>query len=161
MAAARCARGIARVSDRIDAAEVKTLPQIDTPREDVSTRPAPLLCGIRRRSEWNGMGTLVYDRDRSAEFDDRTLAHLQVIVVNKLRRQESFAFTWSDEVRTVTVWISPHTPLEFVFHGNRRPRLNRAWLEELALAASSTSGLVVLPEPPEDIPALEDDLTPA
>ncbi|GAA4383908.1 ATP-dependent DNA ligase [Agromyces bauzanensis] len=105
------------------------------------------------------MGTLVYDHDRTAEFDDRTLAHLQVIVVNKLRRQESFPFTWSDDVHTVTVWISPQTPLEFVYHGNRRPRLNRTWLEELALAASSTTGLVVLPEPPEAVSAYEEDLT--
>ena len=96
------------------------------------------------------MGTLVYDDDRRAEIEDRTLAHLQVVIVNKLRRQESFPFTWSDERRIVTIWISPNTPLEFVYHGNRRPRLNRAWLEELALSASSTGGLVVVPEPPRD-----------
>ena len=79
------------------------------------------------------MGALVYDDDRAAEFDDRTLAHLQVIIVNKLRRLESFPFTWSDDRRAMTVWISPATPIAFVFHGNRRPTLNRAWLEELAL----------------------------
>lgn len=97
------------------------------------------------------MGALVYDDDRHAELEDRTLAHLQVVIVNKLRRRESFPFTWSDERRTVTVWIHPSVPLEFVYHGNRRPRLNRAWLEELALSASSTGGLVVLPEPAEDV----------
>lgn len=102
------------------------------------------------------MGTLLYDDDRRAEIEDRTLAHLQVVIVNKLRRQESFAFTWSDELRTVTIWISPNTPLEFVYHGNRRPRLNRAWLEELALSASSTGGLVVVPEPPADDPTAAD-----
>ncbi len=93
------------------------------------------------------MGSLVYDDDRVAEFDDRTLAHLEVVIVNKLRRQESFPFTWTDETRTVTVWVSPNTPLEFNFAGNRRPQLNREWVEELALAASSSTGLVVLPEP--------------
>lgn len=98
------------------------------------------------------MGTLVYDDDRRAEFDDRTLAHLQVIVVNKLRRRENFAFTWSDDLRTVTIWISPNTPLEFIYQDNRRPRLNRGWLEELALMASSVGGLVVVPEPPADDP---------
>lgn len=102
------------------------------------------------------MGTLVYDDDRRAEIDDRTLAHLQVIIVNKLRRRESFPFTWSDERRTVTIWISPNTPLEFVYHGNRRPRLNRAWLEQLALMANSVGGLVVAPEPPADDPTAAD-----
>ena len=97
------------------------------------------------------MGALVYDDDRAAEFDDRTLAHLQVIIVSKLRRRESLAFTWTDERRAVTIWISPGTPVAFVYHGNRRPRLNRAWLEQLALAANSVGGLVVLPEPPVDL----------
>ena len=93
------------------------------------------------------MGSLVYDDDRVAEFDDRTLAHLQVVIVNKLRRQESFPFTWTDDRRTMTVWVTPNTPLEFVFEGNRRAQLNREWIEELALVASSSTGLVVLPEP--------------
>ena len=99
------------------------------------------------------MGSLVYDDDHAAEFEDRTLAHLQVIIVNKLRRLESFPFTWNDDRRMMTVWISPATPLAFVFHGNRRPKLNRAWLEELALVASSSGGLVVVPEPPMPIDA--------
>ncbi len=93
------------------------------------------------------MGVLVYDDDRVAEFDDRTLAHLQVVIVNKLRRQESFSFTWTDERRTVTVWMSPSTPLEFTFRGNRSPQLNRAWVEELALVAGSSTGLTLVPEP--------------
>ncbi|MDR6906890.1 hypothetical protein J2X63_002576 [Agromyces sp. 3263] len=95
------------------------------------------------------MGSLLYDADHAAEFDDRTLAHLQVIIVNKLRRRESFPFTWSDERRSMTIWLSPHTPVAFVYHGNRRPRLNRAWLEDLALIANSAGGLIVVPEPPE------------
>ena len=94
------------------------------------------------------MGSLVYDDDHAAEFDDRTLAHLQAIIVNKLRRLESFPFTWHDDRRAMTIWISPMTPLAFIFQGNRRPALNRAWLEELALAAGSSGGLVVVPEPP-------------
>lgn len=99
------------------------------------------------------MGSLVYDDDHAAEFDDRTLAHLQVVIVNKLRRLESFSFTWHDERRAMTVWISPYTPIAFVFHGNRRPSLNRAWIEELALVANSSGGLLVVPEPPMPHPA--------
>jgi hypothetical protein len=37
--------------------------------------------------------------------------------------------------------------MQFVYSGNRRPLLNRLWLEQLADAANSTSGLVLLPEP--------------
>lgn len=109
------------------------------------------------------MGSLVYDDDRTAEFDDRTLAHLQVIIVNKLRRLESFPFTWNDEHRSMSVWISPSTPIAFVYHGNRRPKLNRAWLEDLALVANSVGGLVVVPEPPVDDPTAADvsDVLPA
>jgi hypothetical protein len=103
------------------------------------------------------MGTLVYDGGDAAELDDRTLAHLQVIIVNKLRRQESFPFTWSDEGRSMTIWLSPNTPLAFVYHGSRRSPLNRAWLEDLAVVAGSTAGLAVTPEPPMpegDLPPL-------
>ena len=102
------------------------------------------------------MGSLVYDENLTAEIDDRTLAHLQVIIVNKLRRLESFPFTWNDDRRSMTIWISPSTPIAFVYHGNRRPRLNRAWLEDLALMANSVGGLVVVPEPPGDDPITAD-----
>ena len=96
------------------------------------------------------MGTLVYDGGDAAELDDRTLAHLQVIIVNKLRRQESFPFTWSDERRSMTIWLSPTTPIAFVYRGSRRPRLNRVWLEQLALMADSVGGLTIVPEPADD-----------
>ena len=103
------------------------------------------------------MGSLLYEADHAAEFDDRTLAHLQAIIVNKLRRRESFAFTWSDDRRSMTIWLSQNTPVAFVYHGNRRPRLNRAWLEDLALIANSAGGLVVVPEPPERDPSPAED----
>ena len=105
------------------------------------------------------MGTLVYDGGDAAELDDRTLAHLQVIIVNKLRRQESFPFTWSDERRSMTIWLSPTTPIAFVYHGNRRPRLNRVWLEQLALMANSVGGLMIVPEPPADDATTADEPT--
>jgi hypothetical protein len=34
-----------------------------------------------------------------------------------------------------TIWISPHIPLEFDFHGGRPPRINRAWLQALTTTA--------------------------
>ena len=41
------------------------------------------------------MGKLIYNSStREIEIDDRTLAHLRVAILNKLRRSESFAMTW-------------------------------------------------------------------
>ena len=52
-------------------------------------RPA---CCQRRREEaqWE---LLVYDQKVIANIDDRALAHLQVVVIDKLRRQESFSIS--------------------------------------------------------------------
>ncbi|MGI9824511.1 ATP-dependent DNA ligase [Agromyces sp. Marseille-Q5079] len=80
-------------------------------------------------------------------IDDRVLAHLQVVVIDKLRRLESFTFTWDDGANESVCWIGPSIPLEFVFSGNRRPVLNREWLELMAMSANSNSGLIVMPEP--------------
>ena len=40
---------------------------------------------------------LVYHSTTTLMIDDRVLAHLQVVIINKLRRRESFTFTWRDE----------------------------------------------------------------
>jgi hypothetical protein len=47
------------------------------------------------------------------------------------------------------VWIAPSLPLHFDFDGSKSPSLNRRWLEELSLVASSGTGLVILDEPAE------------
>lgn len=91
---------------------------------------------------------LVYNGRMSLPLDDRILAHVQVVVVSKLRRRESFSLTLTMDGSEVVSWIGPATPLEFVYSGNRRPLLNRAWLEQLAESASSNGGLVIVPEPP-------------
>lgn len=101
------------------------------------------------------MGTLIYNGGISLAIDDRVLAHLQVVVINKLRRRESFTFTWDDGVQSTSCWLGPSIPLEFVYSGNRQPALNRAWLELLALAANANGGLIVVPEP-IDAPAPPD-----
>ncbi len=40
-------------------------------------------------------------------------------------------------------------PLQFVFSGNRQPKLNRIWIERLLLQANSPAGLQFVPEPDE------------
>lgn len=93
------------------------------------------------------MGTLVYNGRVTLTIEDRVLAHLQVVVVNKLRRREAFAFTWNDGRRETVCWMNPSIALEFVYAGNREPLLNREWLELMAVSANTNSGLVVMPEP--------------
>jgi hypothetical protein len=93
------------------------------------------------------MGTIFYDAGPLVEIEDRTMAHLQVVIINKLRRQESFCLSFEDEDRRISVWVNPTTPLAFVYSGNRRPALNKQWIEELADTANQTGGLRVIPEP--------------
>ena len=95
------------------------------------------------------MGTLIYNGGISLAVDDRTMAHLQVVIINNLRRRESFTNTWDDRAQQTVCWIGPSIAIEFVYSGNRRPALNRAWLEVLALSANSNGGLMAVPEPIE------------
>ncbi|WP_242492346.1 hypothetical protein, partial [Agromyces binzhouensis] len=95
------------------------------------------------------MGTLVYDSRLSIPVDDRTLAHLQVVILGKLRRREHFAFTATVDGREVGLWLGPSVALEFRYADRRRPAMNRAWLELLADVAASRDGLVIAPEPVE------------
>jgi len=86
------------------------------------------------------------------EFDDRLLAHLHVVIVQKLRRGESFCFTWRDDVGggRNSLWLHPSIPLHFKFFGSRSPVLNRAWIAALTLSSNSSQGLLVTPESESD-----------
>lgn len=44
------------------------------------------------------MGRFTYDSSVSADFDDRELAHLQAVIVAKIRRGERFTFTWKIDI---------------------------------------------------------------
>lgn len=97
------------------------------------------------------MGRFNYDGSVKVDFDDRVLAHLQVVITQKLRRGEPFPFTWRNDASLgdgrTTVWLHPNASLVYKYHGSRQPQLNRAWLEALTNAANSTAGLHVVPEP--------------
>jgi hypothetical protein len=98
------------------------------------------------------MGTLQYNGSR-VEFDDRLLAHLQIVIVQKIRRGESFLMSWGDEAETgeghSAIWIHPTHNLYFTFTRGKNPRINRAWLSELTNSANSARGLLVTEEPAE------------
>ena len=96
------------------------------------------------------MGQLTYDGFET-EFDDRLLAHLHVVIVQKLRRGESFCLSWRDTLGVgggrSSLWLHPSIPLQFKFYGSKQPVLNREWLAVLTLSSNSSQGLVVTPEP--------------
>ena len=98
------------------------------------------------------MGRFLYGATAtSVELDDRTLAHLRIVVMNKLRRGEPFMFDtkMGEGEGRRSFWLHPAVPLQFHFSGGRAPRLNRAWLDDLMVAASGPNGLTITPEPPE------------
>lgn len=99
------------------------------------------------------MGRFTYDSSVRVDFDDRTLAHLQVVIGAKMRRGESFHFEWKDDPSTgdgrTMVWVHPHATVVYKFYGSRMPAVNRAWVDALMMLANSPGGLHVIAEPAE------------
>lgn len=93
------------------------------------------------------MGYLNYGARDVFEFDDRTLAHLQPVILSKLSRQESFAFTWNDGSHRRSIWLHPVLTLSFQLTADQKPEINRAWLHALTKQANSPAGLRVVQEP--------------
>ncbi len=98
------------------------------------------------------MGSLLYGSSNvEVTFDDRALMHLQIVITSKLRRGESFIFTWSNEIELgsgrSTIWLDPSSTLYYHYSGSRTPTINREWIEVLMLSANSASGLIFTPEP--------------
>lgn len=97
------------------------------------------------------MGTLFYGgSDTSIHIEDRSLAHLKMVIATKLRRSESFTFSWphpdGHPPGRSTLWLHPAIPLRFVFDDPEPVTLNRQWLKELANSANSSGGIVLTPE---------------
>ncbi|MDX2376721.1 ATP-dependent DNA ligase [Microbacterium sp. LRZ72] len=99
------------------------------------------------------MGKFTYDKLVKVDFDDRLLAHLQIVIGAKLRRGESFHFTWKDDASIgdgrTTVWVHPRCSLVYKFYGSRKPVINRAWVDALMYTANMPTGLYAVPEPIE------------
>ncbi|WP_309065024.1 DUF7882 family protein [Microbacterium sp.] len=84
------------------------------------------------------------------EIDDRTLAHLKVVIATKLRRNESFTLSWrhhgTAEPGRSTLWLHPSIPLRFVFDEQEAPQLSQQWLTELSTSANTSGGILLTPE---------------
>jgi len=94
------------------------------------------------------MGHLHYGSPpTSFELPDRTLAHVEFVVLAKLRRNESFAVTIDEPAGgRQRIWVSPAATLRFQFDGPVTG-INRAWLEELIDSANTAAGMHITPEP--------------
>ena len=97
------------------------------------------------------MGKFSYDSTVKVDFEDRLLAHLQLVIGAKLRRGESFHFSWRDDPSIgdgrTTIWVHPRATMVYKFYGSRQPSINRAWVEALTVTANSAAGLHIVPEP--------------
>jgi len=90
------------------------------------------------------MGKLMYGTPAdSFDLDDRTLAHVEIVMLAKLRRNESFALVLpgTDGGRT-SLWVSPVSTLQFRIDDVRQ-EIDREWLDQLIEGANSASGLRV------------------
>jgi hypothetical protein len=97
------------------------------------------------------MGRLIYNSAFTVEFEDRLLAHLQLVIGMKLRRGESFMFGWKDDREVgdgrTAVWMDRTIPMVFRYSGGRPPSINRAWVDVLTQTAGSAGGLQISQEP--------------
>jgi hypothetical protein len=98
------------------------------------------------------MGKFFYGESAAEiEIEDRTLAHLQIAIISKLRRGESFQFTWDDgdgekSIRQ-SIWLSPSIPLRFAIKSNPTHAANRRWIEDMTTAANNSGTLRIIEEP--------------
>ncbi|WP_460794815.1 DUF7882 family protein [Microbacterium sp. GXF0217] len=97
------------------------------------------------------MGQLIYDgEDHPIVLDDRTLAHLKVVVTTKLRRQEGFTMSWRHPENQPrgrsTIWLHPSIPLRFIFDQPEPTDLNTRWIQDLMNSANSTGGIALVDE---------------
>jgi hypothetical protein len=107
------------------------------------------------------MGRFVYGfTGQEYEFDDRTLSHVKMAIVTKLRRHESFLLNWQIPAENgggrMSLWISREIPMAFIFSGSRPPRLNERWMEALLHTSQRTGGMVIMSEADAERGAFEE-----
>jgi hypothetical protein len=97
------------------------------------------------------LGTLHYGASRtSIRIDDRALAHLQVVITTKLRRNEGFMIQWDRPKESGSgrggFWIHPNCDLTYEFDGSREAALDHEELDRMMVAASANGGLRITAE---------------
>jgi hypothetical protein len=94
------------------------------------------------------VGRLLYGSPPVAfELDDRTLAHVEIVIIAKLRRNESFGFSIAGKADARTsIWLNAASDVQFEYVKGTQ-EINRAWLELLIESANSPQGLRLVAEP--------------
>lgn len=73
------------------------------------------------------------------------------MIGQKLRRDESFLFSWSQDPdlspAKTSVWVDKSIPLIFLCTLDQGHNLNHAWLELLAASATTAQGIQLMAEP--------------
>ena len=105
-------------------------------------------CAPKKRA----MGKLIYARSElEIDIADRALLHLQLVIGSKLRRGESFFFSWKEDVSVgsgrSSIWLTQALPLYFRFVDSKLGAINREWMDLLTASANSGQGLVYTEEP--------------
>lgn len=92
------------------------------------------------------MGRLIYGaRGMHIEVEDRLLAHVQAVVVSKVRRNEGFVLNWTETSAQGSgrrsIWIHPYLELVFEYNGSKRPELDAKLADEMMGRAGTSTGL--------------------
>jgi hypothetical protein len=93
------------------------------------------------------MGALTYD-GTATKFDDRLLAHLQIVIVQRLRQRRSFLMSWLNALEVgdgrTSIWVHDQASIRFTFEGSRSPEIDEHWLQVLGTSADGPRGLIVM-----------------
>jgi hypothetical protein len=94
------------------------------------------------------MGTLHYGASRATiRIDDRALAHLQMVITTKLRRNEGMLVRWERSADQGSgrgaFWVHPSTELIYEYEGGREPSLDPAELDRMMAEAAGGRGLLI------------------
>lgn len=91
------------------------------------------------------MGRLIYRDRASFDIDDRLLAHLRIVIMNKLRRNEGFMLQLpvNEGVRQASLWIHASNALVLQFYGGREPAIDRDLVDQMMHDASGSDGLTL------------------
>ncbi len=87
---------------------------------------------------------------REFEFEDRLLAHLKVVIGQKLKKQESFFLSWQKPHDQgdgrMSLWLSPYATISFHFSGSKEPEMSKDWVRALNSLAHTPRGLIAISE---------------
>ena len=96
------------------------------------------------------MGWLHYE-NFLVPIDDRALAHLDIVLAQKLCHDECFLLRWrvapENGSGRVALWCAPGIALSFQFDSAEPVEINRAWIRDLITSSYSIGGVEFSDEP--------------